>query len=405
MEEDRLTLKERIEAAHDVYTLELLKDLIRTPSETPPGDVRAIIARLEREMKSLGFETQVLSRKPEKPNLIATKDFGGDGPTIVLYSHADCANIGDDNRGLWTADPHGAEIRDGNIYGNGAADAKSALASLIGACKILNDVRPSMQGKIIVMATADGEVGDTDGAKWMYENGLIPKADFGINGDASNLEVQHVFRGRLFYDIEVEGKVSHSNSPHLGINAISKMAQVIVALDNYKLKFTPHPSVPDSSKTITVINGGTKHNSLPGVCRAVLDARMVPGQTIASVTKELEDFLAGLMAKDPDLKVRIKLKEFGAREVCVVPADSPVVVETSRAFEEITGRKATHLSGPGSTGCVDYFVKLGIPSIFWGPANLYTAHQPDEHCPVDNLAVTTKVSALAIARLLKATEK
>ena len=398
-----MSLKERIDAAYDDHTLNLLKALIAIPSETPPGNVAEIVGRVESEMRSLGFDTRILAKKPEKPNLVATRDFGGDGPTIAIYSHADCANVGEENRGFWTTDPYGGEIRDGKMYGNGAADAKSGLAALVGACKLLKDLRPPMRGKVILMATADGEVGDTDGAKWMYENGLIPKADFGINGDASNLEVQHVFRGRIFYDLTVEGKVAHSNSPHLGINAISKMAKVIQALDGHRLRFTPHRSVPDSSMAITTISGGTKHNSLPGWCRATLDVRIVPGQTIAGATRELEDFLAGLQAQDPDLKATVKLKEFGAREVCVVPAETPIVVETAKALEEITGRRASFRSGPGSTGCVMYFVDLGIPSIFFGPANLHDAHLPDECCSVENLGIATKTVALALARMLSAT--
>ena len=398
---DMTMAKERLlAAAGGDYSLQLLKELIRTPSETPPGDVREIIALAEREMRKIGFDTRILAKVPEKPNLIATLSGDGSGPTVVLYSHADCASIGEENRVFWTVDPLGAEIRDGKIYGNGAADAKSAMAALMGACKAIVDARIPLKGKLIFMATADGEVGDFEGAKWLHENGLIPKADYGVNGDASDLNIQHVWRGRAFFTITVEGKVAHSNTPHLGINAISKMAKVVQALDNFKLTYTPHPIVPDSSMTVTMISGGTKHNSLPGFCRATLDVRTVPGQTIRGAQEEIQALFSRMMAEDPDLKVSIELMEFGARETLAFPSDIRIVREFDQAFREVTGEEPRHRAGHGSAGCISYFAEEGIPSIFFGPANLLTAHQPDEHCPIDNLVIATKVAALAVARIV-----
>lgn len=398
-----LPLKERLDAFHSEYPLKLLKELIAIPSETPPGDVRAIMAKIGQELKAMGFETEVVAKKPEKPNVIGTLNAGSTGPTVVLYAHADCAAVSEENLRYWKTDPYGGEIRDGFMYGNGAADAKSGIAALMGACKAIIDAKIPLAGKIIFIATADGEVGDTDGAKWMYENGLIPKADFGINGDGSNLEIQHIFRGRAFFSLSVEGKVAHSNSPWLGINAISKMAKVIQTLDATTLTYTPHPVVPRSSMTVTTISGGTKHNSLPGSCHATLDVRLVPGQTIAGVQAELEGVLDRLRAEDPDLKVTLQLMEFGAREVVEFPADCRIVVEAGRAFEEITGRKASYGAGFGSTGCIDYFAKLGIPSLFFGPANIKDAHQPDERCSVENLDIAARVAALAVALIVSET--
>jgi len=393
-------LKEKLFANYDSnYPVKILQDLIAIPSETPPGNVVDIINRLEKEMRSLGFDTKIVKKKPEKPNLIAELNKGADGPTVALFAHADCAAI-DADRYLWKTDPYGGEIINGNVYGNGAADAKSGIAQLIGACKTIIDSKIPLKGNIIFIASADGEVGDLEGAKWMYENNLIPKADFGINADASNLKIQYVYRGRAFFEIIVEGKVCHSNSPQNGINAISKMNKVVTAIEEATLTYTPHPSVPASTKTFTKIDGGIKHNSLPGLCRAILDVRLVPGQTIDGVKKELEDVLDQLRAVDPDLKVELKLMEFGAREVIAFPSDCTIVTEANKAFKEITGEKPDNDSGPGSAGCIMYFGLLGIPSIFFGPANLEAAHQPDEYCNIDKLNIATKVTALTVANIV-----
>ncbi|WP_258358735.1 M20 family metallopeptidase [Moorella sulfitireducens] len=394
-------LKDKLLAAYDKeYPIMLLKELIAIPSETPPGEIVAIIKRIETEMRELGFKTEIVAKRPEKPNVIATLNPDSPGPTVVLYAHADCASIGEENKNLWTMDPYGGEIKDGKIFGNGAADAKSGIAQLIGACKTIIDSKIPLKGKIIFIASADGEKGDLEGAKWMYENGLLPKADFGINADASNLRIQHIFRGRAFYTLTVEGKVAHSNTPQLGINAISKMAKVIKAIDDARLSFKPHPIIPDSTKTFTTIQGGTKPNSMPARCQATLDVRLVPGQTIAGVTAELEAILDKLRDEDPELKVKLELMEFGAREVIEFPSDCRIVKEANRAFEEITGQKADNGAGPGSAGCIMYFANLGIPSIFFGPARLETAHQPDEFCSIENLDIATKVTALTVARIV-----
>ncbi len=401
MSGDPAGLKDRLlSLSGDDYSLRILKDLIAIPSETPPGDVREIIARLEREMRDLGLETQVIAKVPEKPNLIATLNPQGTGPSVALYAHADCASIGEENRGFWTTDPYGGEIRDGKMYGNGAADAKSGVAQLVGACRAIVQAGVPLEGKLLFIATADGEVGDLEGAKWLFENGLLPRADYGINADASDLEIQHVFRGRAFYNLTVEGKVAHSNTPWLGINAISKMARVIQVLDSTELTYKPHPVIPRSSMAVTSISGGTKHNSLPGWCRATLDVRLVPGQTIESVTAELKSIVDRLQAEDPELKASVELMEFGAREVLEFPADGRMVQEAARAFREVTGREPSFRAGHGSAGCIAYFAQQGMQSIFLGPANLKNAHQPDEFCDIEKLRIATQVTALAVARIV-----
>ncbi len=393
-------LKEKLFANYDeYYPIKLLQDLIAIPSETPNGDVIAIIARLEQEMKSLGFETKVVGKRPEKPNLIAEYNKEGKGPAVVLFAHADCAGIEGDAY-LWKTDPYGGEIIDGVVYGNGAADAKSGIAQLIAAAKTIIESKLPMDGRLIFIASADGEIGDFEGAKWLYEENLIPKADFGINADASNLRIQYTFRGRTFWKFVTKGIVCHSNSPHNGVNAVSKMIKVMRAIEDGPFEFTPHPTMPNPTRTWTKVDGGVKHNSLPGRCEAILDLRLVPGMTIAGCQKEMEGILDELRAEDPQLDVSFGLMEFGAREVIAFDDDCRIVTEANKAFTELTGEQPDNTSGPGSAGCIMYFGELGIPCIFFGPANLETAHQPDECCPIDKLHVATKVTALAVANII-----
>ncbi|HWQ78520.1 MAG TPA: M20/M25/M40 family metallo-hydrolase [Anaerovoracaceae bacterium] len=381
------------------YTVKLLQELISIPSETPHGDVVAIIARLEAEMKSLGFDTKVVSKNPSKPNLIAEYNKQGKGPALVLYAHADCAAIEGDAH-LWQTNPYGGDIIDGVIYGNGAADAKSGIAQLIAASKAIIDSGLPLDGRLLFIASADGEIGDLEGAKWMYEEGLIPKADFGINADASCLRIQYTFRGRTFWKFTTKGIVCHSNSPQNGVNAVSKMIKVMAAIEQGPFAFTSHPTMPDPTRTWTRVDGGVKHNSLPGRCEAILDLRLIPGMTIAKAGEEMEQILDKLRAEDPRLDVKMELMEFGAREVIAFPSDCRIVEEANKAFQEVTGQAPDNTSGPGSAGCIMYFGELGIPSIFFGPANLETAHQPDECCSIDKLHIATKVTALTVANII-----
>ncbi len=381
------------------YPVKLLRELIAIPSETPNGDVVNIIARLEQEIKALGFDTKVVGKRPDKPNLIAEYNKEGTGTAVVLYAHADCAGIEGDAH-LWKTDPYGGEIIDGVVYGNGAADAKSGIAQLIAACKTIVESQLPMNGRLLFIATADGEIGDLEGAKWLYESNLIPKADFGINADASCLRIQYTFRGRSFWRFKTKGVVCHSNSPQNGINAVSKMIKVMAAIEEGPFAFTSHPTMPDPTRTWTKVDGGVKHNSLPGHCEAILDLRLVPGMTIDQAGAEMEGILDKLRAEDPELEVSMELMEFGAREVIAFEDDCKIVTEADRAFEEITGQKPDHTSGPGSAGCIMYFGELGIPSIFFGPADLETAHQPDECCSIDKLQIAAKVTALTAARLV-----
>ncbi len=182
-----MTREETVLAAVDELAgelVELLQALVRLPTINPPGEgYEAFVRDFAGRLGALGYATEV-HRVPEedldtlaphaggrpRPNLLATLE-NGDGPTVHLNGHYDVVPVGND----WTTDPFGGELRDGWIYGRGAADMKSGLAAQVIAVEALR--RTSWNGRIVQSAVPDEEtVGVRNaGMGWLVEQGLIAR--------------------------------------------------------------------------------------------------------------------------------------------------------------------------------------------------------------------------------------
>jgi len=115
-------------AIDDAEVLQLLQELIRQPSENPPGNEAATVAVLAKYFRAQGIPFRLDELAPGRPNLLA--EIGsGDGPLLVFNGHTDTVPFGEG----WTRDPVGAELDAGNVYGRGACDMLGGVASMSAA--------------------------------------------------------------------------------------------------------------------------------------------------------------------------------------------------------------------------------------------------------------------------------
>jgi succinyl-diaminopimelate desuccinylase len=388
--EPRLADRVLAQVAHD-DVLGLLRELVQIPTVNPPGDVRPVIDVCGRKLESEGFEIQVASVQPEKPNLIA-RLIRGDGPTLLYNAHADVVPTGEAS--AWTHPPFGAGLVGGRVYGRGTADDKgSIVAQVIGAIALARSGVP-LHGTLVVNTVADEEIGGDLGTRFIVERGdVLP--DFVVVGEATENRIAIGERGSVGTRVTVHGRAAHAALPWEGVNAIEAMAGVIDMLQNEHwpiLVRRTHRYLPPSSATITMIEGGVKSNVVPDRCSIFIDSRIIPGETPDQIRSEISEVAARALSSFPGTRLTVEPAGWEAREASLSSPDSPVVQAMVAANGHLGLR--TDLTGFSMTTDARFFIAKGIPTVIYGPGDPQILHKPDEWIGVDSVVEAARAYAL-----------
>jgi succinyl-diaminopimelate desuccinylase len=274
--------------------LPLHQRLIEIPSPNPHGDTHAIAAFVAQWLGQAGARVQVLAppEKPEAQSVVAT--FGAGAPVLMLHAHMDTVPVAELERDQWRTDPFCAVVQDGNIYGKGSVDDKAPLAAMMQAAK--HFALRGGKGSLVVVAAAEEEIGGQLGTKWLAENHHLPMADFIVVGEQTANRVATAHKGVMRAAIQTFGQSVHATNPNRGVNAITAMAKIVLALEQYHLELAQrhHPLVGVPTCNVGVIQGGSTANAVPDQCSIRLDRRMIPGETPTAVQAELEAIVASL---------------------------------------------------------------------------------------------------------------
>jgi acetylornithine deacetylase/succinyl-diaminopimelate desuccinylase-like protein len=232
-------------------TVELLQRLIRFNTVNPPGNERAAQEFLKEQLERAGFEVELIGATPERQNLIARLRGRSDGPRLCYLGHVDTvlADAGD-----WQLDPWSGELRDGCVWGRGAIDMKGQVASELAAVLTLAEEgwRPE-SGELLVVFTADEEVGGELGVQWLCEQ--VPdkvRCDYIVNeggGGSFSYDGRRIYsvgvgeKGVFRFTVTTTGAAGHASMPRLGDNALVKMAPLLESFANRRatLDSSPEP--------------------------------------------------------------------------------------------------------------------------------------------------------------------
>jgi acetylornithine deacetylase/succinyl-diaminopimelate desuccinylase-like protein len=218
-------------------TAEVLARLLRFDTVNPPGNERACIEWLAGYLSDAGLDVELAGAVPERPNLVATLKGGEDGPRLGYLSHVDTVLADAQD---WTADPWGAELRDGYLYGRGAIDMKSQTAAEAVAAAALARSGARFAGELRVFAVVDEETGGELGAKWLTEERPdLARVDFLLNegagavipyGERRLYGVCVAEKGTFRFNVSTAGTAAHASVPGLAENALLKLAPLISKL-------------------------------------------------------------------------------------------------------------------------------------------------------------------------------
>ena len=397
-------------AAHRDAQTEMLAALVRTPSDNPPGDMAPHAEVTAGLLETMGFsvERHVVPASDTAAhgmisctNLVVRHRFGP-GPTIALNAHGDVVPPGDG----WTANPYGAEIRDGWMIGRGAAVSKSDIVTYAYALAALR-AAGQQRGTVELHITYDEETGGEIGPAWLLTQG-ISKPDIALCAGFS-YEVVEAHNGCLHLEVEITGRSAHAARPSTGIDALEAANSVLSALYGWRTALADRVSaisgIGAPQLTVGLISGGINTNVVPDRVVLRMDRRIVPDETPAAAEAELRAVIASVDIAPAWAAIRRILL---ARPLTPTPAGAALTAIFCRHASAIMGTPVTAAGVPLYTDARHY-AAAGIPVILYGagPRSIEeaNAHRADERVRLDDLFRATEVVALSLAEYFGRTDE
>jgi acetylornithine deacetylase/succinyl-diaminopimelate desuccinylase family protein len=389
-----------------------LAALVRHPSDNPPGDCAPHAAYTAGLLEALGFTVERhlvpdaevrAAGMISATNLVIRHRFGTDsagGPVIALNAHGDVVAPGEG----WSSDPYGADIRDGRMYGRGAAVSKSDFATYTFALLALRAAAVPLAGTVELHLTYDEETGGLLGPGWLLAQG-ISKPDLAISaGFAYGVTIAH--NGCLHLEVTVRGRSAHAARPETGIDALAAATAILTTLYAFRATLTERasavPGIGHANLNVGLIAGGINTNVVPDKVTFRIDRRMIPEENPHAVEQELRDLIAQATAALPGITAEVA-QILVVRPMAVMPGQEPLVDALAAAAEVVLGEEI------GREGTPIYcdarlYTEQGIPTVLYGagPRTMLEAngHRADENLALADLKAATQVVALALARLL-----
>lgn len=365
--------------------VELTRELVRCPSVTPEEGGALLI--LERVLDSHGFECTRVDRGSVS-NLFARWGSKGEAKSFGFNGHTDVVPIG--NREDWSVDPFGAEIRDGTLFGRGAADMKSGVAAFVAAAiDFVNETPP--EGAIVLAVTGDEEGDAVDGTaallQWMEENGEV--MSHCLVGEptcptAMGEMMKIGRRGSMTAWFTVTGIQGHSAYPHRARNPLPAMARLMDRLASHELDRGTEHFDPSTLAVVTIDTGNPATNVIPGECRSAVNIRFNDRHSGASLTQWLQDE-ADRVSGEFDVTIDTRVKISGESFI-TPPGELSELVASS--VEAVTGRQPV-LSTSGGTSDAR-FVRAHCPVVEFGLVG-QTMHKVDECVEVEDIRTLKQI--------------
>jgi len=379
----------RILDARRNETVELLRELIRTPSVT--GEEKQVAELIARKLQDSGLKDV---RIDGAGNVICKITGSDKGPILLYNGHIDTVPVGD--RSLWQFDPFGAEIVEGRIVGRGACDMKGSLAAMMMAVDAIRRVNVKLKGSLILTMVVREENGLQEGTKYAIEKGNL-RPDVALVGEATNLNISLGSRGRIGVDIAVKGKSAHASNPSRGVNAITKMTKMIEAISNMEL--TTHEFLGTTTQAITNINCQPGQlNIVPNLCAISIDRRIIPGDSLEKTKAEFRALVDKLKAGDPKFYADVETGKLAPP--AYTSPEEPVVKVLQDSAEQVLERKPELSKYTFGTDASYMCTVARIPTIGFGPGDETNAHSVNDHVNIDDLIASSKVYAIFAINLL-----
>lgn len=387
---------------------EILLQLLALPSENPPADTGAIAQSISASLQSAGdVDIELVTSKPPITNLVAVLRGRAPGRRLVFSGHLDTFEVGDES--LWSTRPFG-ELKNGRVYGRGAADMKGGVAAQVFAARCLADFSEYWRGELVLVLTGDEQSGGDHGTAYLLENHPHAVGNAMMCADAGSPRVLRFGeKGTLWMTIEAEGVAGHGAHTHLTVNAIDRLVDAISAIRTLRETTVTLPAkiseaISDAApvsealsgrgeaqvlESITVnlgtINGGSRCNLAASHAHVTVDIRFPSGLPLI----ELKEKIAALLDVLPGITYRFDYD----LDVNITDPEEEIIQMVADVGEEVMDMRPVATMRVGSSDAALYRFK-GIPSVICG-LTPYNMGGVDEYIDIGELEMLGQIYALS----------
>jgi len=365
--------------------IELTRELIAIETINPGGREDGCARHLGGLLASSGFEVGYHEFAPGRISVFARRGLRPSVPCLCFAGHIDTVPLG---AAEWSVDPFGGDIVDGRLYGRGATDMKSGIASFVTAAIGLGDALDDGPGLLLVMAA-----GEETGCEGSRPLGAMLAGEVSVGAmvvaepSYNRPKVGH--RGALWMRMRSTGKTAHGSMPEHGVNALYKAARAVGKLEDFDFNVARHPHLGGTSLSVGNLHAGMNVNSVPDSAVMEVDVRTIPGVDHVRVRDDLVQYLGeDVSGIDPFVDLD---------SVWTDPSDPWV----RRAFEIC----APYMEEPPAVEALPFFTDAAVlkpafgdpPTLILGPGDTHMAHQTDEYCMAARIPVAAQMyRALAL---------
>ena len=385
-----------VAAAYQPDLVVFLRDLVRIPSVNGRDPEDRIAQRVQEEADKLGLESRLVALEPDRPNVLVS--YGTGAERFALIGHMDTVAEGDPT--TWSSPPFAAEIKDRCMLGRGAADNKAGIACGLYTLALLRDLKlidPAHQ-QVIVAGVVDEESGACSplGVRYLLDSAAL-QAQGAIYTYTSDIVcIGH--RGLIRLELKSQGQAVHAGVAEWhqrvrGANAVMALADLLLRLESLNIPASAPPGFEHLGFTITpgtIFHGGSYPSIVPDSATAMVDIRLLPGQSSSAVLELVRDRIQAVESERPritfEMNVTVDIPGAG------IPRDHPLAHLAQDYTEAIMGRRwETAGAGPANEGYM--LVGAGIPTLCgFGPTG-GKPHAPDEWVDVNSLPATVAMFA------------
>jgi acetylornithine deacetylase/succinyl-diaminopimelate desuccinylase-like protein len=397
---------------HHPEQVEFLREIVRVPSDTPPGDNAPAAEKAAELLSALDFTVERYPVPAEflrdygmrsVVNLIVRHHFGTGGPTVALNAHGDVVPPGEG----WTKPPYEGIVENGRMYARGVAVSKSDIATYtyaLCALRALAEGGVPLEGTVELHFTYDEEFGGLAGPGYLLEQGLA-EPDYAIAASFSYAVVT-AHNGCLQFEVSVHGKSGHGAMPETGRDAFRAGAAILDAIyaeaDALKARKSSVRGIDHPTMIVGLISGGINTNVVPDRLTLRMDRRMTPEEDPEEVEGRVRALIENAIRGHEGIRVEVR-RLLLARALKPRPGHERLVEAIQRHAKRVFGEDIPAVGVPLYADARLY-AEHGVPIVMYGagPRTIGEANakRPDENLVLEDLRRATQVVAATVHDLL-----
>ncbi|MDG0765637.1 acetylornithine deacetylase [Bacillus halotolerans] len=399
--------------------IELAKTLISFKTPAPPArNTDSIQTWIAQFLLERGFSIDKWDVYPGDPNVVGVLKGTNSAAyqSLIINGHVDVAEVkeGED----WVHDPFCPSEKNGFLIGRGASDMKGGMACVLFALKLIREAGVELPGDLILQSVIGEEVGEA-GTLECCKKGY--HADFAVVADTSDMHIQgqggvitgwiEMKSSQTFHD-GTRRNMIHAGGGTFGASAIEKMAKIISGLGELERHWAimkSYPGFTPGTNTINpaVIEGGRHAAFIADECRLWITVHFYPNETHEEVAAEIEDYINRLSDSDIWLRENRPVFKWGGSSMIEERGEIFPALEVDPAHPGVLALTASHEEIKREPLVIDvsqtvtdggWLYNAGIPSVIYGPGDLYNAHAVNEEVSIKQLVDYTKIMLTFIMR-------